>query len=126
MAFILRMPIRIRRMIEGVKTKKVNRAFIEIDKQMNWHYTIGYVIAYINYGIMTAVVSFFNFFYPTAYCMTWLYCIFALYFFDMLLWTGAVASFQLVTSLFTVRYCRCCYYCWFCCTVCRQYKNLRN
>ena len=87
---------------------------------------MGYICAYFVFACMTAAVGFFNYFYPTSYCMTWMFCLIALYFFDMLIWTGAVAAFQLMTSLFTVRYCKCCYYCWFCCTVSRQYKNLRN
>ena len=61
---VFRMPLSIRKQIEGIKSKKINKAFIELDKQMGCRYAIGYFICYSSYILMSIVVILFTYFYP--------------------------------------------------------------
>ena len=63
-ALIFRMPHSLRKHVEGVRSKKINKVFIELDRQMGCRYAIGYFICYTCYLIMTVTVIFFNYFYP--------------------------------------------------------------
>ena len=91
-ALIFRMPMSIRKQIQGVKAKKVNIAFMEIDKQMGWRYAIGYFVCLTFYLFMTVQVLFFTYFYPQSYCMTWFLVLIVMYVLDLLLFTFAFAG----------------------------------
>jgi uncharacterized membrane protein YqjE len=92
-ALIFRMPYSVRRQIEGVKAKKVNIAFVELDKQMGCRYAVGYFICLSFYLFMTLLVLFFNYFYPQEYCMQWLTVLFMMYILDLLVFSFAFAGF---------------------------------
>ena len=64
MALLFRVPMKYRRMVEGVRIKQINKVFAEIDGLMSTRHTIGYFICLTCYGFMTVVVIFFNYFYP--------------------------------------------------------------
>eukprot|EP00347_Sterkiella_histriomuscorum_P014233 403361664 len=98
-ALIFRMPHSIRRQVEGIKTKKINKAFKEIDKQMGLRYAIGYFICYFFYAVMTVLVTFFNYVYPSDYCMSWFFLLVVIYFLDLIAFTFGFAGFQLTLSL---------------------------
>ncbi|CDW84379.1 neurohypophysial n-terminal domain containing protein [Stylonychia lemnae] len=124
-ALIFRVPMSYRRTLEGVKTKKINQAFKEIDKQMGTRYAIGYFISFSVYLLMTVVVIFFNYFYPQDYCMSWLFQMVILFFVDIFGFTFGFAAFQLFTSLLAGKL-KCFYYFWAFFEVIRYYKNLRG
>jgi len=54
---------------------------------MGMTYAFGYFFAMPVYLVMTAVVLFFNFFYPKDYTINWLWCLLVLYVFDLLIYT---------------------------------------
>jgi len=92
-ALIFRMPMDSRRLIEGVRMKKLNKAFRAVDETMGMRYSLGYFVSLLVYSMMTCVVLFFNFFYPGWYVMHWIYCLVLLYLLDMLAYTFAFAAF---------------------------------
>eukprot|EP00347_Sterkiella_histriomuscorum_P015521 403356717 len=124
-ALIFRMPMSLRRQIEGVRTKKINVVFREIDAQMSCRYAIGYFICYLFYLMMTIVVTFFNFFYPSDYCIQWFYLIFVLYILDLLMFTFAFAGLQLLLSLLANKV-PCLYQMWAFFEKVRYIKNLKG
>ena len=63
-ALIFRMPMSLRRLVSGVRTKKINKVFKHIDAQMGCRYAIGYFFCLGSYLLMTLVVLAFNLFYP--------------------------------------------------------------
>lgn len=86
------MPLHLRRMISGVRTKKLNKVFAEVDKQMGWRYAIGYFIIFSVFLLMTIMVIVFNLFYPHEYVMGWVFNIILIYIFDLVLFTFGLAS----------------------------------
>jgi hypothetical protein len=66
------MPLKYRRKVEGITTKKLNKVFFEAEKRMGCRYAIGYFICLTYYFIMSSIVLFFNYFYPSDYIMSWL------------------------------------------------------
>ena len=92
-ALIFRMPISYRKKLEGVKTRKLNQAFKEIDSLMSTRYTIGYFICFSTYIMMTITVLFFNYIYPSDYCLKWLYQLVVIYFLDLIVFTFGFAAF---------------------------------
>ena len=63
-ALILRMQMELRRHMAGVRTKKINKAFREVDALMGWRYAFGYFICFSVFVIMTLAVLVLNTFYP--------------------------------------------------------------
>ena len=92
-ALIFRIPLSDRKMIEGVKTKKLNKAFAEVDRQMGCRHAIGYCICLTIFTVMTLLVLFFNYVYPHDYTMSWLMILCLIYFLDLLLFTFGFAAF---------------------------------
>ncbi len=91
-ALIFRMPMHLRHMLAGVRTKKINKAFREIDAQMGWRYAFGYFFVLSTYFAMTLVVLVFNIFYPQDYIIGWAFNIIVLYIFDLILFTFGLAG----------------------------------
>jgi len=92
-ALIFRMPLGLRRLVAGVRTKKINKAFRVIDAQMGWRYAIGYFFCLGSYFLMTLVVLAFNIFYPQDYVIGWAFFIIVLYIFDLIVFTFLLAGF---------------------------------
>jgi hypothetical protein len=93
------MPLHLRQLIAGVRTKKVNKAFQEIDKHMGWRYAVGYFICLTMYFIMTVFVLVFNLFYPHEYVMGWFFNIVLLYLMDLIVFTFLLAGLQMVNVI---------------------------
>lgn len=91
-ALIFRMPLELRKLVAGVKTKKINKAFREVDVHMGWRYAIGYFICLSMYFIMTVCVIVFNIFYPHNYVIGWAFVIILLYILDLIFFTFALAG----------------------------------
>ncbi|CDW88093.1 neurohypophysial n-terminal domain containing protein [Stylonychia lemnae] len=124
-ALIFRMPMAFRRELEGIRSKKINKVFKEIDKQMGCRYALGYFICYTFYVIMSIIVLFFNYIYPTDYCMGWMMILVALFFLDMIVFTLGFAGFQLLNIILSLK-CRFFYHVWALFEIIRYYKNLRG
>ncbi|TNV73629.1 hypothetical protein FGO68_gene10225 [Halteria grandinella] len=124
-ALIFRMPLRLRRMIAGVRTKKLNKAFKEVDKQMGCRYAIGYFICFFFYMLMTAMVIVFNIFYPRDYVIGWAFNIVLIYIFDLVIFTFGLASFQMAMIIASTKV-KCFYKVWKAIEVFRYVKNLRG
>eukprot|EP00347_Sterkiella_histriomuscorum_P002038 403369714 len=124
-ALIFRMPLSIRKQVQGVRTKKINVVFREIDAQMSCRYAIGYFICFSFYLLMTVVVTFFTYLYPSDYCIQWFQLIFIVYILDLLLFTFAFAGLQLLLSLLSVKL-GCIYYLWSFFEKVRYVKNLKG
>ena len=93
------MPLELRRKIAGVRTKKLNKAFKELDKYMGCRYSIGYAICLASFLFMTIIVLVFNIFYPHDYVMGWAFNIILLYLLDLILFTFGIASFQMANIM---------------------------
>ena len=119
------MPLELRRKIAGVRTKKVNKAFKEIDKHMGCRYAFGYFICLTFYFIMTVFVLIFNIFYPQDYVMGWTFNIILLYLLDLILFTFGLASLQMVNIMIANKI-RCWGKVWTAIEVFRYVKNLRG
>lgn len=81
-------------MIVGVRAKKLNKAFPEVDRHMGWRYAIGYFICLSFASLMTVMVLIFNIFYPQSYVMGWALCLILVYIFDLVVFTFALAAIQ--------------------------------
>ncbi|CDW75719.1 neurohypophysial n-terminal domain containing protein [Stylonychia lemnae] len=124
-ALILRIPMSLRRQIEGVKTRMINKAFDEIDKQMGCRYAVGYFICYFFYFAMTAFVIFFNYLYPAQFCMDWLFIIIVTYFLDIVVFTFGYAGLQLILTVVGSKI-KFFFKVWRMMELFRYYKNLRG
>ncbi|CDW88931.1 neurohypophysial n-terminal domain containing protein [Stylonychia lemnae] len=124
-ALIFRMPMEIRRQIEGVRAKKLNKIFQDLDNQMGCRYAIGYFISFSFYIMMTIFVIFFNYVYPTDYCMNWFIMVFIVLIMDMLVYTFAFAGIQLINIIISVKF-KPFYHVWAALEIIRYYKNLRG
>ncbi|CDW84369.1 neurohypophysial n-terminal domain containing protein [Stylonychia lemnae] len=124
-ALIFRMPLSVRRQLEGVKTRKINMAFIELDQQMSARYAIGYFICYTIYILMTLIVIFFNYVYPSDYCLKWFYQLIVIYFLDLIIFTFGYAGFQLINAIIAMKL-KFYYRVWAFFEIIRYYKNLRG
>ncbi|CDW71957.1 neurohypophysial n-terminal domain containing protein [Stylonychia lemnae] len=124
-ALVFRMPMTLRRELEGVRAKKINKVFKEIDQLMGCRYALGYFISFTCFVIMTIIVIFFNYIYPTDYCMGWMMILVALYFLDMIIFTLGFAGFQLLNIILSLK-CRFFYHIWALFEIIRYYKNLRG
>ena len=119
------MPLSLRRMIAGVKTKKLNKAFMVVDSHMGWKYAIGYFFCLTMFIIMTFVVLVFNTFYPQDYVIGWAFNIILLYLLDMIVFTFGLAGFQLVNAIISEKV-KCWYHVWASIEIYRYVKNLRG
>lgn len=124
-ALIFRMPMHLRKMIAGVRTKKINKAFKEVDKQMGFRYAMGYFVCLSTYALMTVVVIVFNMFYPQDYVMGWAFNIVLIYIFDLVVFTFGLASLQMANVLIAAKV-KCWYKVWAGIEVFRYVKNLRG
>ena len=124
-ALVMRMPMSLRKQIEGIKTKKINKVFKEIDRQMGIRYAIGYFVCYTSYLVMSVLVLFFNYFYPSDYCMNWLFLMVVIYFLDLVAFTFAFAGMQLLFTLLANKM-HCFYHFWATFEKIRRIKNLRG
>ena len=124
-AWVFRMPMRKRKAIEGVMTRKINRAFIEVDKKMGLTYAFGYFFALPIYLVMTCVVLFFNWFYPRWYTIDWAWCLVFLYFMDLVLYTVGLAGLQFINTLVASK-AGCWKIVWVTFSVIRYFKNMRG
>ena len=119
------MPLELRRKIAGVRTKKINKAFKELDKHMGFRYAIGYAICLSSYFLMTILVLVFNIFYPHDYVMGWVFNIILLYLLDLILFTFGIASLQMVNIMIANKV-TCWSKVWKAIEVFRYVKNLRG
>ena len=124
-ALIFRMPVSLRGMVAGVKTKKINKAFKEVDVHMGCRYAIGYFICLTMYFVMTVCVLVFNIFYPQEYVMGWAFNIILLYLFDLIIFTFMLAGFQMINIIISTKI-KCWYKVWAAIEVFRYVKNLRG
>jgi hypothetical protein len=124
-ALIFRMPLANRRLVAGVRTKKINKAFREVDKLMGRRYAVGYFICYSVYGLMSVLVVAFNTFYPRDYVVGWAFNILLLYLFDLVVFTFALAALQLANVAIAQKLRRW-YRLWAAIEVFRYLKNLRG
>lgn len=119
------MPMHLRKMISGVRTKKLNKVFPEIDKHMSCRYAIGYFICLSTFLLMTVLVLVFNLFYPQDYVIGWAFNIILLYIFDLVVFTFGLASIQMVNVIISTKV-KCWYKVWAGIEVFRYLKNLRG
>ena len=124
-ALIFRMPLRLRMMVSGVRTKKLNKAFQMVDQHMGWRYAIGYFICLSMFFTMTVLVLVFNIFYPHDYVMGWFFNIILIYIFDLIVFTFLLAAIQMVLVILSAK-ARCFYHVWKAIEVFRYVKNLRG
>jgi hypothetical protein len=124
-ACIFRMPLDLRKMISGVRTKKVNKAFRTVDTHMGCRYSVGYFICLTMYFVMTVTVLVFNIFYPRDYIMGWFFTIMLIYLFDLIVFTFLLAMFQMVNIIIATKV-KCWYHVWAAIEVFRYVKNLRG
>jgi hypothetical protein len=124
-ALILRMPLHLRQLMAGVRTKKINKAFQVVDQHMGWRYAVGYFICLTMFFIMTLVVLVFNIFYPRDYVMGWFFNVLLVYIFDLLVFTFLLAAFQMAMIILSTK-AKCFYHIWSAIEVFRYVKNLRG
>ena len=124
-ALIFRMPMEIRRKIAGVKSKKLNKAFKEIDALMGARHAYGYFVCYLMYLLMTLFVGVFNAFYPSEYKMTWVINLVLIILFDLLVFTFSLGFLQMGNVMMSMKY-RCWYKVWAAIEMFRYVKNLRG
>jgi hypothetical protein len=74
---------------------------------------------------MSAIVIFFNYLYPTDYCMNWLVMVFIVFIMDLLVYTFAFAGLQLINIILSLK-CKAFYHIWAFLEIIRYYKNLRG
>jgi hypothetical protein len=91
-ALIFRMPLHLRKMVSGVRTKKINKVFKEVDAYMGCRYAVGYFICIAMYLIMTCSVLIFSIFYPQSYVIGWAFNIVLIYIFDLVRRTSTSCS----------------------------------
>lgn len=115
----------LRKMVAGVRTKKINKAFREVDKHMGCRYAIGYFICLLTFFIMTVVVIVFNLFYPREYVLGWAFNIILLYVFDLAIFTFGLASIQMANIMVSAKVSKW-YNVWAAIEVFRYVKNLRG
>ena len=115
----------LRKQISGVRTKKINKAFAELDAHMGWRYAIGYFFCLLTYFAMTLCVIIFNLFYPHDYIMGWIMNIVVLYLFDMALFTFGLAALQMGLIMGSVKI-KCLIKVWAAIEVFMYVKNLRG
>jgi hypothetical protein len=119
------MPLHLRRLIQGVKTKKINKVFKEVDSHMGCRYAVGYFICLTMYSIMTLVVLIFSIFYPRDYILGWMFNIIVLFLLDLIVFTFGLAGLQLVNATISTKV-KCWYSVWAFIEVYRYLKNLRG
>ena len=124
-ALILRMPMELRRHLAGVRTKKINKAFRELDAQMGCRYSIGYTICLTVYAAMTAAVLILNTFYPQDYVLGWAFNLIVLYLLDLILFTFGLAGLQMANVMISQKV-KGWYKVWAAIEVFRYVKNLRG
>ena len=88
------MPMKIRRKIAGVKTKKINKAFKEVDAHMGMRHATGYFVCYGFYILMTLVMGCFNAFYPADYKLNMVINYILILLLDLLAFTFGLAFLQ--------------------------------
>jgi hypothetical protein len=101
---IFRMPHRYRKFLQGVRTKKLNKVFPELDALMSTRYALGYFICLTTYLLTTVVVLFFNLFYPFDYVSQWALNYVALQLLDLIVLTGLVAGVQYANYVISKKY----------------------
>jgi hypothetical protein len=99
LAVLFRMPMSIRRQIEGIRMKNMNKAFIEIDRQMQWYYSFGYFIAISMMMLSTLLVLFFNYIYPSWYVTEYLFTLLWMFIFDVTMYPTGWGMMQLLHAL---------------------------
>ncbi len=119
------MPLSLRKLVAGVKTKKINKAFRIVDAHMGLRYAVGYFICLTMYLVMTVCVIVFNIFYPHDYVMGWTFNIILLYLFDLIVFTFMLAGIQMVNIIIATKV-KCWYKVWAAIEVFRYIKNLRG
>ena len=124
-ALIFRMPMDLRRKIAGVKSKKINKAFVEVEALMGMRHATGYFICYSIYLVMTAVVGIFNTFYPSAYMMNWAINLILIILIDLIVFTFGLAFLQMGNVLISMKV-RCWYKVWAAIEIFRYIKNIRG
>ena len=124
-ALILRMPLHLRQLMAGVRTKKINKAFQVVDQHMGWRYAVGYFICLTMFFIMTLVLLIFIIFYPSNYVMGWFFNVLLVYIFDLLVFTFLLAAFQMVMIILSTK-AKCFYNIWAAVEIFRYVKNLRG
>ena len=96
-----------------------------VDAHMGWRYAAGYFICLTMFFVMTVVVLVFNIFYPHDYVMGWFFNIILIYVFDMVLFTFALAAFQMACVIASSKI-KCFYSVWKALEIFRYVKNLRG
>ena len=124
-ALIFRMPLHLRTLVAGVRTKKINKVFREVDAHMGCRYAIGYFICLTMYVVMTLTVLIFNIFYPQDYVIGWAFNIVLLYMFDLVIFTFGLAAIQMGNVIISQKV-KCWYHVWAAIEVFRYVKNLRG
>ena len=124
-ALIFRMPLSLRCMIIGVRSKKLNKAFAEVDQHMGCRYAIGYFICLSAASLMTLMVLLLNTFYPQSYVMGWAITIVLIYIFDLVVFTFALAGIQFANVIISTKV-KCWYNVWAAIEIFRYVKNLRG
>ena len=124
-ALIFRMPLHLRKMITGVRSKKLNKAFPEVDQHMGCRYAIGYFITLSTAAFMTVLVLIFNTFYPQSYVMGWAITLVLIYIFDLVVFTFALAGIQFANVIIASKV-KCWYNVWAAIEIFRYVKNLRG
>ena len=124
-ALIFRMPLHLRMMVTGVRSKKVNKAFAEVDAHMGCRYAIGYFIILSTAAFMTVMVLIFNTFYPQSYVIGWALTLVLIYIFDLVIFTFGLAALQFVNVIISQKV-KCWYNVWAAIEVFRYVKNLRG
>ena len=124
-ALIFRMPMKIRRKIAGVKTKKINKAFGEVDALMGNRHATGYFVCYLMYLVMSIVVGIFNAFYPADYKMNWVMNFILIIILDLLAFTFGIAFLQMGNVVISMKI-KPWYKVWAAIEIFRYIKNLRG
>jgi len=97
------MPMKFRRYLQGVKTRKLNKAFPEVDALMSWRYAFGYFVCLSTFLLMTVVTLFFNLFYPQYYVLQWALNLVVLELLDLIVWTALIAGIQEINFMIAER-----------------------
>ena len=124
-ALIFRMPMEVRRKIAGVRSKKINKAFAEVDALMGMRHATGYFICLLMYFVMTVVVLVFNTFYPSAYMMNWAINLILIILLDLIAFTFGLAFLQMGNVIISMKV-RCWYRVWAAIEIFRYIKNIRG
>jgi hypothetical protein len=105
---------------------KLNKAFIEMDQQMQFTYSFGYFFSISMMVLNTLLVLFFNYIYPTWYVMEYFFTLLWMFIFDVALYTTGWAMLQLLHALLAKQLGKCCYGYWAGLSIIKMVKNLKN